>query len=511
MSGDKDWKAEYIQLLDRHETESAAQAELEQLLTRTIIRLTLAASGLDGKLDPHLKRIRDAARQGASPRLGEQLNRLSDDLMHLEEAAASESADVQAVCSRLLERWQLPPAQAGQAAKQLAEILLDPAQVSEEGLDQLAAQLRPQAPEAAGRRGAGLLGRLLSTHTSPSPNEILLNLLEQANWPGHWAEAVDELKASLSPRAAEDAWVGVLQELLELSARSYGEVQSEIEEAGNFLEELTRRLQELDVHLRQVHAGRDEMVGYGRRLSDQVSFQVDGLESSVRDAKDLNQLRQAVGERLSAITQTLEDFLKEEQQWYRRSESNEQGLRERLEQLERESSDLRLRMLEAHQLAMRDAVTGLPNRTAYDERIAQEFARWKRFAEPLALLIWDVDDFKSINDRFGHPAGDKALRIIAQSLRQRLRETDFIGRYGGEEFVTLLSGADAGEALKVAEEMRQAVEGCGFHSNSRRIPVTISCGIACFAKGDTPEQVLERADQALYRAKHAGKNRCELA
>mgnify|MGYP001819120329 CR=1 FL=1 len=516
MTEHKDWKADYTELLQQHERQAATHAELEQLLTRTVIRLTLAASGLDGKLDSHLKRIRDAVRKGADPRLSEQLNRLSDELMHLSEDEEVETPDISDICGRLVSRLSLSSADALNASKLLAELLDNPAQISDPALDQLAALLnRAPGPE---KRGPGLLGRIFSAEqrtagqsSTPTPNEILLNLLEQASWPGHWGTDISQMKASLSTSPAEDAWVGVLQDLLPLSARSYGEAQSEIEEAGSFLEELTRRLQDLDEHLRYAHDGREEVVGYGRRFSDQVSAQVDGLESSVSEAVDLHQLKTVVSERLNAITQTMEEFLRDERQWFQKNEDNEQELRERLKVLEEESTDLRFRMLEAHHMALQDAVTGLPNRMAYDERIEQEHARWKRFGEPLTLLVWDVDNFKSINDRFGHQAGDKALRIIAESLRKRLRETDFIARYGGEEFVTLLSGAEQKMALKVADEMRQGVMNCGFHSKNRAIPVTISCGISCFSEGDTVAAVFARADKALYEAKRKGKNRCEMA
>jgi diguanylate cyclase len=121
-----------------------------------------------------------------------------------------------------------------------------------------------------------------------------------------------------------------------------------------------------------------------------------------------------------------------------------------------------------------------------------------------------VDDINSINDRYGHQAGDKALRVIARSLQARLRETDFIARFGGEEFVCLLCGAEGEEALSVAEEMRRSVESNGFHSQGKPVRVTISCGLSSFSKGDVLEKVFSRADKALYKAKRSGKNRCEL-
>ncbi|MCW8905389.1 GGDEF domain-containing protein, partial [Sedimenticola sp.] len=147
-----------------------------------------------------------------------------------------------------------------------------------------------------------------------------------------------------------------------------------------------------------------------------------------------------------------------------------------------------------------------PNRLAYDERLEQEYARWKRFGEPLTLLVWDIDDFKRINDRFGHHAGDKALRIIGQSLLLGLRETDFVARFGGEEFVMLLTGTNSDDAMKVAEAVRLEVKESGIHSVGNRVVVTISCGMSQFAQGDTPMDVFARADRALYEAKRAGKD-----
>ena len=184
----------------------------------------------------------------------------------------------------------------------------------------------------------------------------------------------------------------------------------------------------------------------------------------------------------------------------------EEQLRKRLEEVQSESRELRAKMIEAHRQAATDTVTGLPNRLAYDERLEQEYARWKRFGEPLTLLVWDIDDFKRINDRFGHHAGDKALRIIGQSLLLGLRETDFVARFGGEEFVMLLTGTNSDDAMKVAEAVRLEVKESGIHSVGNRVEVTISCGMSQFAQGDTPMDVFARADRALYEAKRAGKD-----
>lgn len=512
---EKDWKRLYEEMLQLHETEKAANQELEELLARTITRLTVAAMGLDRRLDPHLKGIREAVRQGVDRDLKEQFTALSDGLLHFSQETVNESQEQQPEVRHLLDGLPLSSKELAELETLLSALVSDPADLPLAKFKRLASLLG-QGVQGASSKRTGLFERLFGGDEEddaqgPQPNDILFNLLEQASWPGHWGDQISELKRRLKGKqVAADAWTDVLQDLLTLSAKSFGEIQSEIKEAEDFLEELTKRLQDLGTQLQSTHEGRDRIAKHGRDLSQQVNGQVGDLGAHVSQATDLHQLKEAVSQRLSQIKLSIDDYLEEEMTWHRYAEEGEKALRERLDQLEQESSELRSRMLEAHHLALLDTVTGLPNRLAYEERIAQELARWKRFGNPLTILIWDVDDFKSINDRFGHQAGDKALRVIAQSLNARLRETDFIARFGGEEFVCLLCGTQNEEALGVAQEMRSSVESNGFHSQGKPVPVTISCGVATFREGDTLDGVFARADKALYRAKKAGKNRCEL-
>lgn len=514
---EKDWKRLYEELLQQHETEKEANQELEELLTRTITRLTVAAMGLDRRLDPHLKGIRNAVRKGVNRRLKEHFNALSDGLLHFAEDTPEKSQQEKPTFRHLLGNLSLRGKELAEVEVLLSDLREDPEGMKQGRFDRLL-QLLGRNQGAVGKRSS-LLDRLFgasesgaNSESGPQPNDILLNLLEQASWPGYWGDSISELKLRLQGERGEaDAWIGVLQDLLTLSAKSFGEIQSEIKEAEDFLEELTKRLQDLGFHLQSAHEGRDRMAEHGRSLSQKVNGQVGDLGSHVAEATDLHQLKEAVTQRLSQIKQSIDAYLEEEQAWHQQTEAGEQALKDRLVLLEQESSDLRARMLEAHHMALQDAVTGLPNRLAYEERIEQEVARWKRFGNPLTMLIWDVDDFKSINDRFGHQAGDKALRVIAQSLKARLRETDFIARFGGEEFVCLLCGSQGDEALTVAQEMRRSVEENGFHSQGKPVRVTISCGVATFQSGEGPDAVFSRADKALYKAKKNGKNRCELS
>ena len=160
---------------------------------------------------------------------------------------------------------------------------------------------------------------------------------------------------------------------------------------------------------------------------------------------------------------------------------------------------------------MFDVLTGIPNRLAYEKKVAEEVARWKRFGHPLSVAVWDVDFFKKVNDTFGHKAGDKVLKTIAQLLNERIRETDFLARYGGEEFVMLLPGTKEEETLRLVNDLREKVASCGFHYHGDPVSITVSCGVSCFRENDNLETVFERADQALYRAKRNGRNQCVIA
>ncbi len=512
---EKDWKRLYEKLLQQHTDEKEANKELEALLSRTIMRLTVAAMGFDRRLDPHLKGIRDAVRKGVDRSLQEQFNALSDGLLHFSQDTLEGEPEGTPAFRHLLDKLPLHGKELDELERLLSDLVSDPAAMQQGQFNRLT-ELLGQGREAATKHPS-LFDRLFRGETGtekngPQPNAILVNLLEQASWPGHWGDQINDLKRRLQDKQAPaEAWTRVLQDLLVMSAKSFGEIQSEIKEAEDFLEELTKRLQDLGVHLENAHEGRDILARHGRTLSQEVNGQVGDLGAHVAQATELHQLKEAVSRRLSQIKSSIDGYLEEELAWHQQAEKDEKALRERLVLLEQESSDLRVRMLEAHHMALIDTVTGLPNRLAYEERIEQELARWKRFGNPLTMLIWDVDDFKSINDRFGHQAGDKALRVIAQSLKERLRETDFIARFGGEEFVCLLCGTQGVEALQVAEEMRRSVEDNGFHSHGKPVRVTISCGVATFQTGENLDKVFSRADKALYKAKSGGKNRCELA
>ena len=157
--------------------------------------------------------------------------------------------------------------------------------------------------------------------------------------------------------------------------------------------------------------------------------------------------------------------------------------------------------------ALVDGLTGLANRRQADDALATELARAERLGGPVALILADVDDFKRVNDRFGHPTGDIVLRDLAQALWETVREIDTAARWGGEEFAVILPGTDLEGAAQVAERIRQALaERMIVSADGVPLNVTASFGVAAASPPGTPEQLIESADDALYRAKRAGKD-----
>jgi diguanylate cyclase (GGDEF)-like protein len=165
----------------------------------------------------------------------------------------------------------------------------------------------------------------------------------------------------------------------------------------------------------------------------------------------------------------------------------------------------------ATQSALRDPLTGTGNRIAMDQSLAREIAVTRRNKAPLSVLMVDVDHFKHVNDEYGHYTGDEVLRAIAQGLKSQLRNIDRVFRYGGEEFVVLLTDTDRETAVQIGERLRSTVLGLAFPHHAPSLTMSISLGCSTLLAGETADSLVQRADSALYVAKREGRNRLVLA
>ena len=232
-------------------------------------------------------------------------------------------------------------------------------------------------------------------------------------------------------------------------------------------------------------AGLDQLDSHSKRVLASAEY--------VRGADELAQLLRTVTGSAMSMIQVIE------------SSHSELSLARR--NLDRVNAELE----HTQTLARTDALTGFCNRRAMEELIVREIARARRTREPFAVAILDIDHFKCVNDEYGHEVGDKALVHVAGIAKSRLRETDEICRYGGEEFVVTLPGANAAGARLVMDRMRMAVEAAPLVHGQDSIVLRFSAGVAEMAEQENMEGLLRRADAALYEAKGAGRNRVLVA
>lgn len=169
--------------------------------------------------------------------------------------------------------------------------------------------------------------------------------------------------------------------------------------------------------------------------------------------------------------------------------------------------DLEGELVAAHQLVRTDALTGALNRRGFEEAWSIESENSERNQRPLALAVVDIDNFKRVNDTYGHCVGDRVLAHLVEVARRIVRPTDYVARLGGEEFAIVLPGASMGTAIDVTERLQRGLTCEAVSAGQHRLVVTFSAGVAERQHGETYQDVLRRADDALYEAKRKGKNR----
>jgi diguanylate cyclase len=336
--------------------------------------------------------------------------------------------------------------------------------------------------------------------------DTLLGLLDDLTLPERHrpqAESMrDRLKNGLN-------WYELLPILDDFATLMLAITDSGQHEFEAYLQRLNERLESFQSNLQAATAGHADNRSAARQMDTQIREQVDGLQSSMQEAADLEDLKHVLENHLEGLLGTMDQHQKQRDEREQEVAARLHSLAERVAHMEQEAQGYREHLEEQRQKALVDPLTGLPNRAAWSERLDHEVTQWQQHGNTLLLAMLDLDHFKRINDNYGHLAGDKVLKIIASVLRKRLRGTDFIARFGGEEFVLLMPSTVPAAGLKLLESLRASIEACPFHFKGEPVTITVSIGMTAFKPGEHSDQVLKRADQALYRAKNAGRNRVE--
>ncbi len=197
-----------------------------------------------------------------------------------------------------------------------------------------------------------------------------------------------------------------------------------------------------------------------------------------------------------SVLRTVAQIVRTSERLQSRLSAAEEQLHEQTEQIETQFTEART-----------DPLTGLANRRAFDDVLIRRIAEWHRRRVEFCLMMIDLDHFKKLNDRHGHPAGDHALRVVAEVLTRTFRQMDLIGRVGGEEFAVILPATTSVEGRRTAHRAREAMAAETIRIGEEEVRVTISLGLAATTLADDADSLMLRADEALYAAKHAGRNR----
>lgn len=523
------WRNKYSETLRALETTSEESDRTGKMLSRAVIRLTLATGGLDARIDPYLTRIRDLLRKGiADKKLYTELDAISETLLRESKAPQGNPSGAAhlhlkqstPLLFRFLKEIASEPSELG--AITAVEAKVERGEIDEAGtlLNLLGDILHRHTPHETGEADSfkqRLLGRFLGRGKPQEPGQEtdlirarLQDMLDVIEIPFVYRDAGASIKSRLKQGMRSEELPALINEAIDFLGNVRGYIQREQREIESFLAMLNGRLSDLEHQAVGMDASAQNFMEARETEDASFSEQVEDLQTALTQTQDPTRLVALARERLAALDARYRANRAQELDRQRRTLEQIGKLTERLQDLELETTDLRTKLRLAHDMALRDPLTGLLNRKAYDERIAQEIARWRRFQHPFTLLVWDIDRFKEINDRYGHSAGDKVLIHVSQELDESIRETDMLARYGGEEFVMILCGANGADALRVAEQTREKIAHCGFNSQGRPVSVTLSAGLAEFHSSDDAQDIFERADQALYAAKQGGRNRCVL-
>jgi diguanylate cyclase len=492
---DSDWKAKYFNAIRDMEDEEKRFRAIESALRRLVSRLCIASQGQDDLLDANLSQISSANQRNAgASEMDSLLQSLRDTIADLDRRRAStqNSGRLSATAPTVVQPAAAPVVVAKPPPVAVPTPVPAPAPTPAPAASTPSAA-RSTLWEEALKTVSILLPRLIDGMDDAIATQAEALLAEASGVDG------DANLAKLLQRAAELA--------LARSER----LLRERDQATALLAQVTQRLEEVAAFLAGDAQNRRNTLGDAEELDTRVLTEVSSLNDEVRGARDLEPLKQLIGARVEAISTQVRQFREREEGRFLEQSERTQRVNARVAELERQTRDLHRSLHQERRRARLDALTGIPNRISFDERLAQEIERWKRFRNPVCVLVWDIDRFKHINDTYGHRAGDRVLREVAKCFEGRLRSTDVVARLGGEEFVMLLIGTQLPDAQRKADELREAVGELKFHFRGEPIRVTVSCGVTELRAGDEAGEVFDRADKALYSAKDGGRNACVAA
>ena len=277
---------------------------------------------------------------------------------------------------------------------------------------------------------------------------------------------------------------------------------------NDFLTELSKDLIHLEKQLLSYQTYNNEMHSNDNAFSDELLLHTKDMNDILGTNKRLSEIRSFIVSKLSIIAKSIEKKRHEDELKLKAAEERMNELQNCLRTYGDEILQVKERANALEKEVLLDQLMGISNRRGYELQIRESFRRYHRHQESFGLIMMDVDDFKTVNDTYGHQVGDRCLQEIAKAISFCLRKTDFLARYGGDEIIAILPGTVAGETWKTAEKIRMCIEKTVFWHNQEHFSVTISIGVAAVrATDEEPDAIFSRVDSAIYEAKKCGRNR----
>jgi len=498
----KAWKEKYFRLLNEVEFKEAEWNKEQERQTKTLLRILFSFQGLDRSLDAHLLQLKNTLKKGkkndAQGKIDEVVIAIFDFLEDLTDDKETQETVKQTDIDPFglfLEKFN-----ASCKAASLDNLLQRAKNIESEKQRLLLIE------DCIGQ----LLKLVAQDNTQPADSQVthLLTLLNSLTLPESCQGKIKQLASQLAALDNNTEITVLIKRLAVEINKAYIKLQNELNETGCYLKKLTTQLNDLALVIADMDIFNTETLENSLELNDKLESQLKLIKTSMDDSQPLDQLKLSISTTICSLQESMEQHINREKERLKQSELKNNGLKQKLNLMESETAKLRHNIEKEKIKSSRDALTGIANRMAFDERIDIEYQRWKRYGKHLTLCIFDIDKFKNINDTYGHKAGDKVLKTVAQKCKSGIRKVDFFARYGGEEFALILPETSLMEGFEIAEKLREEIMHCLFQYKDQTVPVTISCGLAEFKNDDAPDSVFVRADKALYMAKEAGRNRC---
>lgn len=535
-SANDKWKNKYLSSLEDLEKKEQQWSESEKNLRALITHLTNAADTSSAKLTNQLNILRDAINKNVpANKLKNAIDEVADSILGLNAIREKNKKESNKQFVNLIEK--IKPA--GKIESKLSKISVKISKASiindvSPLITELAKLLVYGLSIAEKKKDKGFLSSLISKKYKESDEQVeterseqvaplemrldldnavksLISLLEKMTLPADLQVEANLIKRQLSQSVDENIFLSSLEKTVGITADVLAGVKKEKKEIEDFLKQLTGRLHELDKDIRETSRIRKLTHLHGKEMTDGMKTEIQTIEQGISKIDDFEELKTSIQSRVILLRNHVDTFILKEGEKDNEASRVIEQLKNQVKVMEDEAEELKEQIEKERQQTLRDVLTGIPNRLAYDERLSTELANYRRNQDPFVLVVWDIDLFKKVNDNFGHAAGDQVLKLVASILNKNMREVDFIARYGGEEFVSILPSTDLKGAQLITDKLRELIVSSKFHFRDEAVNITISSGFAEVKNNEEGENLFIRADKALYKAKENGRNNCQPA